>query len=115
MKTGGDVVGGNQTKTVFHGPVTGPVHTGSGDIHISDARKPKEDVSRPERETTPRYRDSFSVYEIGGQRLLTQMGQNHPRYVEALGYQDRLRDNIGRSRRFGDTNLRQADRAEIIE
>ena len=34
----GDVVGGNQTKTThethFHGPVTGPVHTGSGDIHI---------------------------------------------------------------------------------
>lgn len=34
----GDVVGGDQTKTShethFHGPVTGPVHTGSGDIHV---------------------------------------------------------------------------------
>jgi len=34
----GDVIGGDQTKTThethFHGPVTGPVHTGSGDIHI---------------------------------------------------------------------------------
>jgi hypothetical protein len=34
----GDIVGGDQTKTThethFHGPVTGPIHTGSGDIHI---------------------------------------------------------------------------------
>lgn len=34
----GDVVGGDQTKTThethFYGPVTGPVHTGSGDISI---------------------------------------------------------------------------------
>ena len=36
----GDVVGRDQTKitheTHFHGPVTGPVHTGSGDIHIGE-------------------------------------------------------------------------------
>jgi hypothetical protein len=34
----GDIVGGDQTKTThethFHGPVTGPIHTGSGGIHI---------------------------------------------------------------------------------
>ncbi len=111
----GDVVGGNQTKTQFHGPVSGPIHTGSGDIIMTGSPNRKENMSNPENEPPSRYRDSFSAYEISVHRLLVRMGQNHPRYVEALGYQDRLRDNIGRSRRFGDTNLRQADRAEIIE
>ncbi|HUM69070.1 MAG TPA: hypothetical protein PLK31_09515, partial [Chloroflexota bacterium] len=92
---------------------TGPIHTGSGDINITDVHKPGESAS----DTTPkaRYRDTFSSYEIGTQRLLAQMRQNHPRYLEALGYQDRLRDNIDRSRRFGDTGSRKADRAEIVE
>lgn len=102
-----------QTETHFYSPVTGPIHTGSGNINITDVHKTGESAL----DTTPksRYRDTFSSYEIGTQRLLTQMGQNHPRYLEALGYQDRLRDNIGRSRRFGDTSSRKSDRAEIVE
>jgi len=66
-------------------------------------------------ETKLRYQDSFSSYEIGTQFLLLQMERNDPLYLETLGYQDRLRDNINRSRRFGDTSLRKADRAEIVE
>lgn len=104
-----------QTETHFHGPVAGAIHTGSGDINITDAHK--TEGSAPGLETGPktRYRDTFSSYEIGAQRLLAQMGQNHPRYLEALGYQDRLRGNIDRSRRFGDTGSRKSDRAEIVE
>ncbi len=41
----GDVVGGNQTKTVFHGPVSGPIHTGSGDINIGRRQEKVEDGS----------------------------------------------------------------------
>ena len=45
---GGDVVGRDQIKTThevhFHGPVTGPVHAGSGDIHI-DTRRSAPDVA----------------------------------------------------------------------
>jgi hypothetical protein len=36
VEIGGDVVGGNQTKTQFHGSVSGPIHTGSGDINITN-------------------------------------------------------------------------------
>lgn len=115
VKIEGDVVGSSQTKTIFHRPVTGSVHTGSGDINLTQSPNQKEHSINSENETTPHYQDSFSSYEIGMHHLLTQIKKNHPRYLEALGYQDRLRDNISRSRRFGDTNLRQADRAEIIE
>ena len=35
VKIKGDVIsGGTVNKTNFHGPVSGPVHTGSGDIHV---------------------------------------------------------------------------------
>ncbi len=46
VEIGGDVVGGNQTKTQFHGPVSGPVHTGSGDINITNSQDKLGD--RPE-------------------------------------------------------------------
>lgn len=62
-----------------------------------------------------RYQDIFSPYETGMQRLLAQMEQDHPRYLEALGYQSRLQANINRSRRFKDTDSSRAERAEIIE
>ncbi|MCA9948973.1 MAG: phosphotransferase [Anaerolineales bacterium] len=105
----------NQTETHFHGTVTGPIHTGSGNINISGSRESRDTVSGSESETKPRYRDTFSAYEDGLQQLLVQIGQNHLRYLEALGNQNRLLDNINRARRFGDTGQRKADRAEIIE
>lgn len=104
-----------QIETHFHSPVIGPVHTGSGNINVTGTGESEESALGSETETKTRYRDTLSSYEIGTQRLLAQMGRNHPRYLEALGYQDRLRDNIDRSRRFGDTSLRKADRAEIVE
>lgn len=45
VKVKGDVIGGNQTKTTFHGPVSGPIHTGSGDINISNRQE--RAVDRP--------------------------------------------------------------------
>lgn len=45
VNVGGDVVGGNQTKTQFHGPVSGPIHTGSGNINVTDRQE--RQVNRP--------------------------------------------------------------------
>ncbi|MCB8924091.1 MAG: phosphotransferase [Ardenticatenaceae bacterium] len=100
------------TQTHFYGPVTGPIHTGSGNINVSSLPKSKK-AEQPQ--PKPRYEDIFSVYENGLNRMLAQVGPDHPRYSEVLVYQQRLTENISRARRFGDTNLRQADRAEIID
>lgn len=94
------------TETHFHGPVTGPVHTGSGNINITNPPRP---------ETKVRQGDLFTAYEKGLEHLLARLGAAHGRYSEALVYQQRLVENIGRARRFGDTPQRQADRAEIID
>jgi len=59
--------------------------------------------------------DSLSSYETGLGELLYQMGQDHPRYSETLGYEQRLREIIDRARRYGDTDTRKAERSEIID
>jgi hypothetical protein len=58
--------------------------------------------------------DIYARYETGTSELLRRMGQAHPRYGEALTYQQRLRENIAFARQFGDTETRQSDRAVII-
>lgn len=60
-------------------------------------------------------RDSFSSNETGLEKLQTDLGQAHPRYGELLVYQQRLLENITQTRRYGDTETRRADRAEIID
>lgn len=35
----GDVIGGSKTETYFHGPVSGPVHTGTGNINVRSGKK----------------------------------------------------------------------------
>jgi len=100
------------TQTHFYGSVTGPIHTGSGNINISS---PPQSEKTEQPQPKPRYEDIFSAYENGLNRMLAQLGPAHARYGEALVYQQRLTENISRARRFGDTNLRQADRAEIID
>jgi hypothetical protein len=59
--------------------------------------------------------DTYASYEIGLCQLLDRLGQNHPHYSEALVYRQRLTENITRSRRYGDTETRKAERAEIVE
>jgi hypothetical protein len=61
-----------------------------------------------------RQSNSYSHYGTGIQRLLDRIGQDHPRYLEALGYQQRLSENINKSRQYGDTEVRKAERSEII-
>ena len=57
----------------------------------------------------------YSIYETGLTQLLERLGQDHPRYPEALVYQQRLDENIARSRRYGNTETCKADRSEIVD
>lgn len=64
--------------------------------------------------TTP-IRDHLSRYEIGLDSLHARLGQSHARYGEFLVYQQRLTENLAQARRYGDTETRRAERAEIVD
>lgn len=59
--------------------------------------------------------DPFESYDIGITTLLQQLGTDHPRYHDALGYESRLRENIAHARRYGNDRASQTQRHEIIE
>jgi formylglycine-generating enzyme required for sulfatase activity len=58
--------------------------------------------------------DVYALYEAGLRQLLNRLGEEHPDYAEALIYQQRLNENLTRSRQYGDTDTRKANRAEVI-
>jgi hypothetical protein len=70
--------------------------------------------AQPPSPPTGRHRDNFAHYEIGLTNLLVQMGQDHPRYVEGLGYQTRLQENINWVRHHGDSESRRSERSATI-
>jgi hypothetical protein len=59
--------------------------------------------------------DPFTSYETGLKRLLERLGSDHPRYADALVYQQRLQENIAQARGYGDTETRRAERAQIVD
>lgn len=59
--------------------------------------------------------DAFTLYEVGMGRLLERLGGNHPDYTDALVYQQRLQENIAQARKYGDTETRRAERAQIVD
>ncbi len=59
--------------------------------------------------------DVYTPYETGLRALLARLGPNHPRYDDALVYQQRLTENVAAARRYGDTEARRAGRAEIVD
>jgi len=59
--------------------------------------------------------DIFTSYETGLTRLLKCLGSDHPCCSEALTLQSRFLHNIAEVRRFGDTDTRRAERAQILE
>jgi hypothetical protein len=65
-----------------------------------------------DRETVSR--DAYFSYEDGLLLLLEWIGRSHPRYTEALSYQQRLLENITQSRVYGDNETRRSERNEII-
>jgi len=58
--------------------------------------------------------DVFDAYEKGIQHLLEHLGQDHQRQAEVLTLQSRLRENIAQTRQCGDTEIRRAERAQIL-
>lgn len=59
--------------------------------------------------------DSFASYEAALTALLQELRQrNHPRYSEALIYEQRLRENIQQSRWYGDTESSRSIRSEVL-
>ena len=59
--------------------------------------------------------DVFTSYETGLTHLLRRLGQDHPRYTEALTLQSRLLENIAQARRYGDTDGLKHTRAQIVD
>lgn len=58
--------------------------------------------------------DTYLKYAAGMDGLLNQLGLNHPRYADALVYEQRLKENLG-ERKFGDPPELKAARAKIID
>ncbi len=58
--------------------------------------------------------DPYTPYETAMRVLLSRLGKTHPRYNEALIYQQRLDENLKGTRLYGDTETRRAERAEIL-
>ncbi|HRQ42572.1 MAG TPA: hypothetical protein PLD25_32045 [Chloroflexota bacterium] len=86
-----------------------------GKFDEQDLQTPNTPQVKPTSQASGRYRDNFTHYEIGLVNLLDQIGQDHPRYVEGLGYQTRLHENINWARRHGDSEIRRSERSEIVE
>jgi len=59
--------------------------------------------------------DVFTPYKTGFARLLARLGKDHSRYAEALVLQTRLLENIAQTCRYGDTETRRANRAQIVD
>ena len=59
--------------------------------------------------------DAFTLYTIALRQLLGHLGNDHPRYTETLTLQARLLENTAHVRRYGDTETRRAERAQIVD
>jgi hypothetical protein len=57
--------------------------------------------------------DAYASYEAGLDALLVQL-RSHPRYSEALVYEQRLRENIQQCRIYGDNDTRTSARSEVL-
>jgi len=59
--------------------------------------------------------DLFEPYLSALDALLEGLGRDHASAADALVYQQRLQENIERTRRYGDNENRRSERSEIIE
>jgi tetratricopeptide (TPR) repeat protein len=59
--------------------------------------------------------DAFTSYETRLGLLFERLGENHPRYAEALTLQARLLENIAQARQYGDAEVHRAERAQIVD
>ncbi len=59
--------------------------------------------------------DAYSPYEVGLDRLVGQLGHEHPRLSEALLFQARLQENIRLVRFYGDNPVITSDRNQVLD
>jgi len=64
-------------------------------------------------DTTLSLPELHARYKQGVSELLRRMGHDHPRHNEALVYQQRLLENLGRGL-YGEDSARDAERSEIL-
>lgn len=57
----------------------------------------------------------FDSYKSGLAALLARLGPDHPRYQDALVFQQRLSENIERSQRHGDNENWRSERSQVVE
>lgn len=58
--------------------------------------------------------DWFSQYLYGMDELLARMGNEHPQREVGQTFAQRLRENIAKSRQYGDTETLRSERAEML-
>lgn len=103
---------GNSPQTNISGPVHGDVYSGITYINKSPHPHPSPGpASYPRPFTT----DNYAAYERGAETLVAKLTKGTSEHAEALNLQSRLKENISRVRRYGDTDARRADRNEIID
>jgi hypothetical protein len=81
----------------------------------SDFDKNNNSEKRNEISNKFRYHDIFTPFEIGLEQLGAKIGQHHSRSGDFHSQEGQLLENIRRSRRFGNTAERRAERAEVID
>lgn len=59
--------------------------------------------------------DQYTAYETGLTQFLQRLDPTQTQYQEALVYQQRLTENLERSRRYGDNEINRTERAQVIE
>jgi tetratricopeptide (TPR) repeat protein len=59
--------------------------------------------------------DAYTAYENALERLMSQLDTHNSSHADALIYQQRLTENIAQARRYGDTETRRAERAELVD
>jgi hypothetical protein len=85
-----------------------------GELGALIARLNSSTPSSPLPSVSPNVSDPYAPYETAMHSLLSRLGKTHPRYNEALIYQQRLDENLKGTRLYGDTETRRAERAEIL-
>src|SRR5438309_158642 len=59
--------------------------------------------------------DEYAHYEAGLDELRKRIGKDSVYFSDLLIYEQRIRENIHKARRYGDPEIRQAERTEVIE
>ena len=87
------------------------------EVLLADVRRYWPDVleqTEPLSDADGHQCDVYSCYIAGLQEFRNRVKQSHPRYLDILTYDQRLRENIDDSQLYGDTQERKADRSQII-